>query len=88
MLSAVEVATSISTFNKAVNDRFRNLMTIAPNLNIALNVIVSPEDYAQARAELYTPANRKGGFASKVMLWRIPEIDEKETIDKLLGADI
>jgi hypothetical protein len=88
MLAAVEVATSISTFNKAVNDRFRNLVTIAPNLIISLNVVVPPEDFAQARAELYTPANRKGGFASKVMLWRVPEIDEKETIDRILGADI
>jgi hypothetical protein len=37
---ALEVATTISTFNKAINDRFRNLLVIAPNLNIRLGVIV------------------------------------------------
>ncbi len=85
MLAAVEVATSISTFNKAVNDRFRNLITIVPNLRITLSILVRPEDFAQAHSELYTPANTKTGLSAKVNLIKIGDIDEGNFMGKIIG---
>ena len=85
MLAAVEVATSISTFNKAINDRFRNLVTIAPNLNITLSAVVMPQDFAQARDELYTPANISAGLSSKTKLYKIGDVDEESFLDKIIG---
>ena len=87
ILSAIEVATSITTFNKAINDRFRNLTTIAPNLNILLNVVIADDDFSKAHQELYTPANIESNLASKVRLLRISEIGSGDFLDKLLGSN-
>jgi SAM-dependent methyltransferase len=88
MLAAIEVTTTISTFNKAVNDRFRNLITIAPNLNISLNVLVREEDFKKAHDELYTPANVSSGLAVKVNLNAISKIDEEEFFNSIVGHSI
>ncbi|MBW1728582.1 MAG: hypothetical protein JRJ62_13630 [Deltaproteobacteria bacterium] len=88
MLAAIEVATTISTFNKAVNDRFRNLVAVAPNLNVAMNVLVKPEDFHRAHDELYTPANVRTGFAGKVNLYTISKIDEEDFFDDIMGQSI
>ncbi|MCX6828473.1 MAG: DNA methyltransferase [candidate division Zixibacteria bacterium] len=68
ILGAVEVATSISTFGKAVNNRFRNLLTVAPNLTITLAAIVNEVDLDKAHSELFMPANVKSGLAGSVLL--------------------
>jgi len=85
ILAAVEVATTISTFNKAVNDRFRNLLTIAPNLDIKLSVIISDEDFKKAHEELYTPANIKSKLSEKVKLFKISKIMDKDFLNLILG---
>ncbi len=86
MLAAVEVATTISTFNKAVNDRFRNLLTIAPNLDVKLNAVVSDNDFDKAYKELYTPANVKSGLAKKVNLIKISELNTQDFLRKVVGG--
>ena len=88
MLAAIEVATTISTFNKAVNDRFRNLIAIAPNLNVTLSVLVRSEDLNKAHDELYTTANVRTDLAKKVNLYAISKIDEEDFFDAIIGHSI
>jgi len=85
IMAAVEVATSLSTFNKAINDRFRNLITIAPNLITSLFVVVLDDDYSKAFDELHTPANIQYGFNIKIKLIRTSEVEENEFISKLIN---
>jgi hypothetical protein len=85
ILSAVEVTTSINTFNKAINDRFRNLLAIAPNLIISLNIIVKKEDFDKAHSELFTVANVKSGLARRVKLHDISDIHSNTFLEKVLG---
>ncbi|MGB7060965.1 MAG: DNA methyltransferase [Candidatus Zixiibacteriota bacterium] len=87
ILAAVEVATSIGTFNKAVNDRFRNLLAVAPNLRINLNVVVRSEDFEKARSELFTLANVKSGLAKKVKLLAVSDISRKDMLRTILRRD-
>lgn len=84
ILSAVEVTTSISTFNKAINDRFRNLLAIAPNLTISLNIIVRKEDFDNAHSELFSAANVKSGLARKVKMHNLSDIHSSTFLDKIL----
>jgi hypothetical protein len=88
ILSAIEVATTISTFNKAINDRFRNLLSIVPNLAINLNVVVKDVDWDKAVSELYTRANVDAKLTTKVTLHRISEIwSAKNSLDIILGLN-
>jgi len=87
ILAAIEVATTISTFNKAVNDRFRNLLAIAPNLNIKLSVIVSKADLPKAQKELYKPANIKAKLSTKVSLFTINDIEQKEFVHRIMNEN-
>jgi hypothetical protein len=65
IIAAFEVATSIDTANKAINDRYRNLFATAPNLHIRAYVIVKDEDFAKANNILYTPANALEDFLTR-----------------------
>jgi hypothetical protein len=85
ILAAIEVAITISTFNKAINDRFRNLLTLAPNLKIKLAVVVNNADYEKARAELSSPANKDDGFAQNVKLWRLADLTNEELFDWIIS---
>jgi len=87
IIAAVEVATTISTFNKAVNDRFRNLLTIAPNLDIRLSVIVSDNNFEKAHEELYTPANIKSRLSEKVKLFKTSKIMDKDFLNMILSKN-
>jgi hypothetical protein len=87
ILAAVEVATSIGTFNKAINDRFRNLLTIAPNLSIKLHAIVNNDDIERARVELFSPANVASSLAQNIVLHTTADIIDKNFIRKLLGIN-
>ncbi len=71
ILSAIEVVTSIGTLNKAVNDRFRNLISTAPNLNLKLFVVVKDEDFIRAYREIHSPVNVKSGFAEKIQIVKL-----------------
>jgi putative DNA methylase len=65
---AVEVATTIETLGKAINERFRNLLAVIPNIQIRLVAIVRSGDYQKARKILETPANRALGLPQKVRI--------------------
>jgi hypothetical protein len=69
--SAIEVTTTISTCNKAVNDRFRNLLSIVPNLKIKLNVVLRDIDRSKTSSELHTPANIEAKLTEKVSPYSI-----------------
>lgn len=68
IIKAVEVVTTLSTLNKAINDRFRNLLSIAPNLNFDLEIHLFNKDMDKASKELNTPANVETGLNKKVKL--------------------
>lgn len=68
---AIEVVTTFSTFNKAINDRFRNLLTVMLNLKFDLEVHIPKSDFDKAVRELNSPANVKDGLNKKVRLIEI-----------------
>jgi len=74
ILSAIEVVTSIETLSKAINDRFRNLLSVIPNLNFDLYVVVKDEDFQTALREINSPANQKDGLANRIQLVKIGDI--------------
>ena len=82
--AAVEVVITLSTFNKAINDRFRNLLQVAPNLNIPLTAIVRDEDFDAAEKELRTPANKSAGLTERVRVIRLSNMSGTELITALL----
>ncbi len=65
---AIEVVTTFSTFNKAINDRFRNLITTVPNLKFDVEVYLLKNDMDKAVKELNSPANVKDGLIRIVKL--------------------
>ncbi|MBM3326970.1 MAG: hypothetical protein FJY65_08335 [Calditrichaeota bacterium] len=82
--AAVEVVMTISTLNKALNDRFRNLLHLAPNLNIPLVAVVRDEDYPAAVEELCTPINLEDGLPDKVRLVQLSQLSAVDSIEVLL----
>jgi putative DNA methylase len=87
IISCVEVTTTISTFNKAINDRFRNMLSIAPNLKIKLGIVVRDVDYEKALMELNTPANRRDNLPQKVRIWKIKDINSSDFKDWLTSLN-
>lgn len=84
--AAIEVVTTLSTLNKAINDRFRNLLTIAPNLEITLFVVVRDEDVSSALSEIKKPANIKSGLAKRVNIVRISDFSSPDVISKFVNV--
>jgi SAM-dependent methyltransferase len=76
VIAAIEVVTSLSTLNKAVNDRFRNLLSVIPNLNFRLYIVVNDEDFMAARAEIHSPVNQREGLADRIRLLKVSEVTE------------
>jgi len=68
---AIEVVTTFSTFNRAINERFRNLLAVVQNLNFDLEVYLPKNDFEKARKELDTPANIREGLNIKISLREI-----------------
>jgi hypothetical protein len=83
--AAVEVVTTHSTFNKAINDRFRNLLELVPNLNVPMVALVPDENYNTAMDELRTPANVGIGLPAKVKLVRLSHLSVKNILDRILN---
>jgi len=77
IVAAFEVATTVETANKAINDRYRNLFASAPNLNIRAFVIVRDADYKKAQEILYTPANALESLIQKVKIVRLSQLTPK-----------
>ena len=74
ILAAFEVATTISTANKAINDRYRNLFAIFPTWTIKAILVVNSRDYATARGQLLTLANEQQLLSHKVKILRVIQL--------------
>jgi putative DNA methylase len=80
---AFEVATTVETANKAVNDRYRNMFIAMPSLNIKAFLIVKDKDVDKAHQLVYSLANVKDGISQKVKIVRLSDLTE-EGFEKLL----
>jgi hypothetical protein len=83
ILAAFEVATTIATANKAINDRYRNLFVVFPTWTIKAIVVVKSQDYSVARAQILTPANERDHLSQKVRILRISQLTRR-TINAVL----
>lgn len=81
IVTAIEVTTTISTMNKALNDRYRNLLTLVPNLKVDCFIVIKDEDYNQAYNELHTPANLQSGLSDKVELVKLSQLNSQNVTD-------
>jgi hypothetical protein len=68
IIKAVEVVTTFETFNKAINDRFRNLLILIPNLKFDLEIYVCQSFFEKSFRDLNSPANIKDGINTKIKL--------------------
>jgi hypothetical protein len=69
IMAAFEVATTIETANKAINDRYRNLFAaLNPAFRIRCHIIVKDEHYSKAEQILYTVANANDGLSDRVRI--------------------
>ena len=82
--SAVEIVITLSTLNKAINDRFRNLLHLAPNLNIPLVAVVKDEDYQAAMDELRSPVNKSEGLPEKVKIVKLSQLSATNSLGLIL----
>jgi len=84
IFAAFEVATTISTANKAINDRYRNLFATFPSWTIKAAVVVKSQDYESARTQLLSIANEKQHLSQKVKILKISQLT-RETIAAVIG---
>ncbi|NQU06381.1 MAG: hypothetical protein HQ568_09835 [Calditrichaeota bacterium] len=82
--AAIEVVMTLSTFNKAINDRFRNLLEVVSNWNYPLITIVRDEDYKNAMKELRTPANLNAKLPDKVRVLKLSQLSMKNPLQLIL----
>lgn len=75
---AFEVATTVETANKAVNDRYRNMFIAMPSLNIKAFLIVKDKDFEKARQQVYSMANVKDGISKKITIIRLSDLTESK----------
>jgi len=83
IIYAFEVATTVETANKAVNDRYRNMFIAIPNLNIKAFLIVKDKDAGKAHQLVYSLANVKDGIGQKIKIVRLSDLTE-DGFEKLL----
>jgi len=83
--AAIEVVTTLSTLNKAINDRFRNLLTVAPNLEIPLFIVIRDEDASAALSEINKPANQESGLDRRVKLVKISAFSSLDVISHFVS---
>jgi len=82
--AAVEVVLTLSTLNKALNDRFRNLLHLAPNLSVPLVAVVKDEDFQAAFDELRTPISLREGLPDKVKLIKLSELSSVDSLTLIM----
>jgi putative DNA methylase len=80
---ALEVATTVETANKAVNDRYRNMFIAMPSLNVKAFLIVKDKDTDKAHQLVYSLANVKDGISQKIRIVRLSDLTE-DGLGKLL----
>jgi len=80
---AFEVATTVETANKAINDRYRNLFVAYPNLLIKTYLVVKDKDFSKAYNQVFSKANVQDGISQKIKIIRLSELTE-DRFEKLL----
>lgn len=80
---AFEVATTVETANKAINDRYRNLFVAYPNLLIKTYLVVKDKDFGKAYTQVFSKANVQDGISQKIRIVRLSELTE-DRFEKLL----
>jgi putative DNA methylase len=80
---AFEIATTVETANKAINDRYRNLFAAYPNLLVKTYLVVKDKDFNKAHAQVFSKANVQDGISQKIRLVRLSELTE-DRFEKLL----
>lgn len=83
--AAWEVTTSIDTARVAINDRYRDLFTLLPNLNVPAFVVVRDTDARKALEWLYSPANVQDGYAERIKVVRMSELTTEYVTDLFAG---
>lgn len=73
---AFEVATTVNTANKAINDRYRNLFAASPNLLVKTFVVVKDRDFSKAHSLVFSKANVEDGLSEKIRIVRLSELTE------------
>jgi putative DNA methylase len=73
---AFEVATTVETANKAINDRYRNLFVSTPNVLVKAYVVVRDKDFEKAHSILFSKANIQDGVSRRVRIVRLSELTE------------
>jgi len=73
---AFEVATTVETANKAINDRYRNLFAASPNLLVKTYVVVRDKDFSKAHTQVFSKANIEDGISEKIKVVRLSELTE------------
>ena len=73
---AFEVATTVETANKAVNDRYRNLFTAMPNLNVKAYLIVKDKDMKKAQEIVYSKANVTDGVSKEITIIPLSDLSQ------------
>lgn len=81
ILAAFEVTTTVETADKAINNRFRNLFTAMPNLNIPAYVIVVDKDFNKAHAMVYSLANITDGVSKKIWVLKLSEFTKTKFVN-------
>lgn len=83
VLAAFEVATTISTANKAINDRYRNLLAAFRTWTVKAIVVVKNQDYEAARAQLLSLANERQHLSQKVRILKVSQLS-RSTVEAVL----
>jgi putative DNA methylase len=73
---AFEVATTVETANKAINDRYRNLFVSTPNVLVKAYVVVRDRDFDKAHSILFSKANKQDGVSQRVKIARLSELTQ------------
>ena len=78
IIFAVEVATTVETADKAVNNRFRNMIKSSPNSVINSILIVKDKDMNKANKIIYSEANKKDNISKKITLMGLSELTKEK----------
>jgi len=82
---AIEVATTVETADKAINNRYRNLFVAIPNLTIRAYVVVKDKDFGKAYSIVFSKANVQEGISQKIKIIRLSELTS-DGFEKIIKA--
>lgn len=75
---AFEVATTVETANKAVNDRYRNLFIAMPNVAVKAYLVIKEKDANKAHQIVHSKANVKDGVSKKITIVHLSDLTREK----------